>query len=492
MASHRITTKERTKLLALKRNKMKRFVIKSLAIALVMLAAFLQQVLAQDTLPQLLTHEAFIDIVRNHHPMARAAQLKGQEGEFLIQSAKGGFDPKLAGNIQQKYFDGTNYYSYVHGGLKIPTWFGVTLQAGYDANTGARLNPEAYTSDAGLWNAGISVQLGNGLLIDQRRADLRQAEIYANSTELEQKLMLNQLELDASMAYYDWFKAYNYYRVFETAVENASLRLDNIRQAALFGDKASIDTLKALIFLQERQLNLERTRLNLQNKQAQLEIFLWQDGSIPLELAAETIPPNYLDFSPSVPPILASETIDTLALQHPDYLISSNKLAISKIDYRLKREALKPSLELKYNALSSDKNNALFDDYSISNYAWGASISYPIFTRKERAAVQLTELKMEQQAAQLDFKNAELRYKIEQSFNTWTSTLSQLDIYQQSVTNYSDLLQSEITLFEIGEGSLFLVNLRDQEYIDSQLKLIEIMVQNNLGEVWYDYSTVGN
>jgi outer membrane protein TolC len=293
MASHRITTQEKTKAQALKRNKMKRFVIKSLAIALVILAAFLEQVFAQDSLPASFTHEAFIDIVRNHHPMARAAQLKGQEGEFLIQSAKGGFDPKLSGNMQQKYFDGTNYYSYIHGGLKIPTWYGVTLQAGYDANTGARLNPEAYTSDAGLWNAGISVQLGNGLLIDQRRADLRQAEIYANSTELEQKLMLNQLELDASMAYYDWFKAYNYFRVFETAVENASLRLDNIRQAALFGDKASIDTLKALIFLQERQLNLERTRLNLQNKQAQLEIFLWQDGSIPLEFQSFRSPHSW-------------------------------------------------------------------------------------------------------------------------------------------------------------------------------------------------------
>ncbi len=469
---------------------MKQFVIKSLLIGLLFAAGCFEQVFAQDTVPTLLTHEAFTEIVRMHHPMARTAQLKGDEAEFLIQSAKGGFDPKLSGAMQQKYFDGSNYYSYIHGGLKIPTWFGVSLQAGYDANSGVRLNPEAYTSNAGLWNAGISVQLGNGLLIDQRRADLRQAEIYANSTELEQKLMLNQLELDASMAYYEWFKAYNYFRVFETAVENAALRLDNIRQAAEFGDKASIDTLKAVILLQERQLNLERTRLDLQNKQAQLEVFLWQEGFIPLELAPETIPPNYLDFSPSTPPLLVTNMIDSFALQHPDYLIASNKLAISKIDYRLKREALKPSLELKYNALSSDQNNAVFGDYSISNYAWGASISYPIFTRKERAQVQLTELKIEQQEAQLDLKNAELRYKIEQSFNTWASTIAQLDIYRMSVTNYANLLESEITLFEIGEGSLFLVNLRDQEFIDSQLKLIEIIVQNNLGEVWYNFARV--
>ena len=437
-----------------------------------------------------LTFEEFITIVKENHPMSHISTLKGNEGEYLIKEAKGGFDPKLNGNLNQKYFDNKNYYSHLHAGLKIPTWFGITVQAGYNENSGVRLNPEDYTSNTGLWNAGLSIQLGNGLLIDERRAELRQAEIYANSTQLERDLMLNQLLLDASVSYYDWFKAHNYHSIYKEAVANANERFENVKGLSEFGDKPSIDTLKALIFLQERQLNLEKTRLELANKRALLEVFLWQDGFIPLELDTNVHPSNYEEFVASIPPLISPAALDSISTNHPEFLISQNKVAISKIDYRLKREQLKPNIELKYNALSTNENQTPFANYSMNNYNWGATISYPIFTRKERAKVKLTALKLEQQEAKLELKEAELAYKIQSSFNLWSSTVNQYNIYRQSILNYSNLLSSEVTLFQIGEGSMFLVNLRDQELIDAKLKLVSITVQNKLGEVWYNYARV--
>jgi outer membrane protein TolC len=177
-------------------------------------------------------------------------------------------------------------------------------------------------------------------------------------------------------------------------------------------------------------------------------------------------------------------------MDHPEFLISQNKLEISKIDYRLSREQLKPNVQLKYNALSTNGNQTPFADYSLSNYNWGVTLSYPIFTRKQRAKAKLTGLKLEAQETKLELKSAEIAYKIQSSFNVWSSTVNQYDIYSQSIQNYTDLLASEITLFEIGEGSMFLVNLRDQELIDAKLKLIKIAVQNKLGEVWYNYARV--
>jgi outer membrane protein TolC len=437
-----------------------------------------------------LTFDEFITIVKENHPMAYVSQLKGQEGEMLIREARGAFDPKLGGDLNQKYFDDKNYYSHLHAGLKIPTWFGITAQVSYDENSGVFLNPRDYTSNTGLWSAGLAIELGNGLIIDERRAELRQAKIYANSTQLEQDLMLNQLIFDASVAYYDWFKAYSNYVVYEEAVVNARERLENVRGLSEFGDKPFIDTLKALIFLQERQLSLEQTRLELANKRALLEVFLWQDGFIPLELDSTLTPELFSEFSTSVPPLISRQVIDTLALNHPEFLMSQNKVDIAKIDYRLSREQLKPNVQLKYNALSTNGNQTPFADYSLSNYNWGVTLSYPIFTRKQRAKVRLTGLKLEAQETKLELKSAELAYKIQSSFNVWSSTADQYDIYNKSIQNYTDLLASEIILFEIGEGSMFLVNLRDQELIDAKLKLIKIAVQNKLGEVWYDYARV--
>ena len=230
--------------------------------------------------------------------------------------------------------------------------------------------------------------------------------------------------------------------------------------------------------------------MELDNKQALLEVFLWQDGFVPLELSSAAHPARFEDFTTSIPPLVSPEILDTISINHPEYLISQNKVSISKIDYRLKKEQLKPSVELKYNALSTNGNQTPFADYSVSNYNWGATISYPIFTRKERAKVKLTALKLEQQETKLELKGAELAYKIQTSFNIWSSTVDQYEIYRQSILNYSNLLSSEITLFEIGEGSMFLVNLRDKELIDARLKLIKIAADNKLGEVWYNYARV--
>ncbi|MFK7784480.1 MAG: TolC family protein [Crocinitomicaceae bacterium] len=462
-----------------------KYIVLLLAVGLVVKSSVAH---SQDS--TMLSFQEFITIVKENHPMAYVSELKGNEGEFLIRQAKGGFDPKLGGDLNQKYFDNKNYYSHLHAGLKIPTWFGITAQVAYDENSGVFLNPRDYTSNTGLWSAGLAIELGNGLLIDERRAELRQAKIYANSTQLEQKLMLNQLVFDASVAYYDWFKAYSNYVIYEEAVINANDRFENVKGLSQFGDKPSIDTLKALIFLQERQLSLEQTRLELANKRALLEVFLWQDGFIPLELDSTLQPERFGEFATSVPPLVSPEMMDSISSNHPDFLISQNKMEISKIDYRLSRERLKPSVQLKYNALSTNGNQTPLADYSLSNYNWGVKVAYPIFTRKERSKAKLTGLKLEAQETKLGLKGAEIAYKVQTSFNVWSSTVSQYDIYRQSIQNYTDLLSSEITLFEIGEGSMFLVNLRDQELIDAKLKLVKIAVQNKLGQVWYDYARV--
>ena len=78
---------------------------------------------SQDSLKKYLTFTDYLSIVKEHHPVAYQANLKLREGDSYLQKAKSGFDPKLTGTMKQKYFDGKKYYSYLNGGLKVPTWF---------------------------------------------------------------------------------------------------------------------------------------------------------------------------------------------------------------------------------------------------------------------------------------------------------------------------------------------------------------------------------
>ena len=52
---------------------------------------------------------------------------------------------------------------------------------------------------------------------------------------------------------------------------------------------------------------------------------------------------------------------------------------------------------------------------------------------------------------------------------------------------YQILLESELTLFDIGESSMFLVNTREQKLIDARLKLIEVKFLYRIGVSTYKY-----
>lgn len=427
--------------------------------------------LSQEDALNVLTYEGFIKVVLENHPRVYQADIKVENGKATLLKSRGGFDPKLHGDMNQKYFKGQQYYSTFQGGLKVPTWFGITAQAGYENNSGAYLNAENRLPDDGLWYAGLQIELGNGLLIDERRAELKKAKVFVKASELEKKVILNELVYEASIAYWNWQMTYKNLTVFEQTEENARIRLESVVNAFKFGDKAAIDTLEASIQWQNRLLNVNKGLLNFQNAKEYLSLFLWSDGVVPLEIE-NSFPQNELNQ-------LEKEAIkslivqDSVILNHPLVQLGDMKIQQSEIELKLKKEQLKPNLSLKYNAISEPVGNNPLSSYSPSNYTWGGSLSYAILTRKQRGNVKLAQLKLKDGQYTQAQKTAEVNVKIKVTLNKLRMGLDQLDILRKTVRDYQQLYQAEIGLFQLGESSLFMVNSREKSFLDYQVKLAE-------------------
>jgi outer membrane protein TolC len=441
---------------------------------------------AQDS--EILTFEEFNDIVRQHHPMSVQAQLIRKKGDATVQMARGGFDPKVGADISQKQFNGDQYYSLIDAGLKVPTWFGIEAYAGYEQNGGVYLDPENYTSGGGLVYAGLSLPVGRGLFIDERRAELRRAQIYQKSTKVEQRLMMNDLLYEAGKAYWKWFEKYQTLQVYQEALELAQFRFNAVKQEAELGDKPSIDTLEAGIQVQNRLLALQQSELEFKNASAMLGIFLWQNGQIPLELEETTIPVDKNTVQLQTTEGLMLDRMDSLVAYHPYLQQYRFKIDQLKIDRRLKIENLKPQLDLKYNALSQVVGNTPFADLSINNYQWGLQFSMPIPLRKERGALKLAKLKI--QNAELDVVDtqAQIGYKINAALNEWNTTREQTALYQRTVQDYLGLLEGERDKFGAGESSLFMINSREVGYINAQIKYLELLTKNRKAQLGTEYS----
>ena len=427
--------------------------------------------------------------VEKYHPLSQQADLLLKRGESTIRQAKGGFDPVLSGEFDQKSYDEKNYYSLLHGGLKIPTWYGVEVKTGYDQNSGIRLNPEDNVPSGGLWYGGVSVTLGNGLFIDQRRATIKQAQIFAESTYAQQRQVMNDLYFDALKAYWNWVEAYNQFSIYDESLNLAVDRFEAVKSSFRFGDKPAIDTLEAFILVQNRQLHRSDYEVAYKNATLALSNYLWFENNTPLLITDSLIPVSITEL-----PKLEVVTYDTLEASmlrldwfHPEMQLYGFKLADMNIDRRLKSESLKPTVNVHYNVLNEPIGGSVISGLDANNSKMGVSAGFPLFLRKQRGDLQLTDIKIQETQLSQQQKLLELQNTLRQFYNQQLVLASQVELYTNSVANSERLLAGERQKFRAGESSVFMVNTRENYAINARLKLIELIAKYHVyhkGVTW--------
>lgn len=443
--------------------------------------------IAQDGI-QKLGFDDYMTIVKNNHPLAKKADLKNEFAEAELMRSRGGFDPMAFGDVNQKYFNDEQYYNLIDAGLKIPTWFGIELYTGFEQGEGNYLNPQRSTTNNGLVYGGISLAVGRGLFIDERRAQLKKAKIYADFTKEERRVLINELMLQASQVYWKWYTAAQKVDIIDQAVTLAEIRFDGVKQGALVGESPSIDTLEALIQLQNRQILFQEAVLDYDNAKEALNIFLWDENEVPLEITERIQPPSNEDLLSRINALEQTEIIDSLILNHPQLV--KNKLYIDQLEVerRLKAEQLKPQVDLNYNALNEPINGNIMDGYSINNYRWGLTFSMPLFLRESRGELKRTKLIIQDQKLGMNNLQAKIKYGVNTSINTWRTTQSQIEIYNKTVDNVEKLVSGEQQKFDVGESSLFLVNQREMTYINAQVDFIKMIAKNQHAFIEVMYS----
>ena len=431
----------------------------------------------------------FKQIVYSNHPLAKQANLKSQMGANSILKAKGGFDPTIFNQIDQKYFDSNQYYNLIQAGLKIPTWYGIEVKTGFESYKGNFLNPQDKTPNGGLWYGGVSLNLGQGMMIDQRRSELFKARIYQQSTLSEQKMQLNELIYESGYAYWNWFSAFYSKQVVLEAFQLSIERFEAVKLTTELGDRASIDTVEASIQVQNRESMFRNYEAELSISQYKLSTFLWSQDNEPLELDSNTVPLNIeYGYSLDLEKAILMFDIDSVLINHPFLQISNFKIKSLEIDARLKREMLKPQLNIQYNLLNEPINNNPINSLSINNYKWGLNFEMPIFLRKERGDLAIAELKV--QDAEFTFNNNKvyIEYKIKSAAVDYKNAISQVKIYKRTVEDTKLLLDAEMQMFENGESSLFLINAREITYIQAKLKLIEGIVKSQQALIAFKFA----
>jgi outer membrane protein TolC len=420
------------------------------------------------------TADDFIQVVKRFHPIVKQAELNVQMAKAAKLTARGAFDPSIYINSDQKTFDSKNYYTYTNPELKIPTWYGIEVKAGLENNGGLFLNEEVSAGKTSY--LGVSVPVAKNLVMDRRRAVLKQASIFIQQSDAERLNTINDVLYDAYAAYYEWANRYQQFEIISTVVAVNQARFNLVKIGYRQGDRPAIDTVEALAQLQNFQFLQSEALVKFANAGVDLSNFLWLENDQPFTLPNTTIPEVFANASLDKVVPLLDELLLNAKMAHPKLAMTNFKIKSLTVEKQLKFQSLLPMINLKANLLNKGydvfkgANAAFFQQ----NNKFGIDIGMPLRLSEGRGEYRRAKLKIKDAGYDLSLQQVQIANKVRYYYNEMTALRNQVNIIEAALKNYQTLLRGETTRFNSGESTLFILNSRENKVLETQQKLVEL------------------
>jgi outer membrane protein TolC len=421
---------------------------------------------ADSSQSKTLFFDDFIAEVRNSNPMIEQFAAMNKQADARIVSAAGAFDPKLYSKFSKKEFDSKTYYQKWETGIEYKTPSPFTFNAGFQENDGQFLNPENSTGKNRLWNLGVSMDLGRGLLTDESRTryDVSRADRDRINAEVNEQL--NEFYVESAVLFWKWSEAYTILNLYKELYELALFRKSGVLRGFNNGDRSAADTLEAHVLVRKRTLEVKESALKYNSALLKVQAYIGKE--IPVDIHPESLSIDNLT------PLNEDELVlSELIEKHPVRQQYVNKIKAGKSELKLKWEQVRPELALYYNYLS-DNSNLQFD---VGEQAmFGVKFSLPLFLRKGRGGIQEYKAKVSEYEAALDWAERKLEAMLNQEILAVNTSLELFLTNRLYADELKNLLEYERRRFDIGESSLFVVNQREVSFAMAEVSKIKAFV----------------
>jgi len=422
-----------------------------------------------------LTVETFIQWVDQNHPLLKAVGNKLPIAKAELRKARGAFDPYLSGSLASKEFNGDLYYRQPAWQVQSATRSPIQLQMDWNATSGTYTNPQDKLPEEGLFAVGGMINLGKGLMTDQRRTDLALARAGVALSEAEAELYRNELLTKAVKDYWKWYEAHANLKAYESAVKAALEVYTFTLQAFEAGDASAMDTLDARALVSTWQTDY----FNAQSKAIQALFtasnWLWSADEAPVLLEA------FVEPSAALPKLVAQALLND---DHPLVRYNSQKEEQYRLKRQLAREYLKPTVAVGGAYLLPGNFETLPDAASFdeNNRIVKAKLGIPLFLREGRGYTQSQNLQLENFQWERAALENEWRNALTSTAQQYIQLESAVAAGRDNAESLEQLLQAEKRKLELGDSELIKVNLRTSYYAKAMIQRAGLEAQ--LGQTW--------
>ena len=431
-----------------------------------------------------LTLDEVVDGAERALPTLVATRFDVDAAQAEQLAANGAFDPswKTRGVVTpiSGYPQG-RVDSYVEA--PTPLW-GTTFVAGYRYGAG-KIQPyygERETWTGGELRAGAVVPVVRNGPIDRRRASQARAELGLALSQLSVTAQRIELRRLATVRFYEWVAAGERREIARQLLRVAEDRDRQLEARTTVGDAAKIDRQDNLRALMQRRAGLVTAQRSLEQAAFELSLFLRDEKGEPV-LPDEARLPRL----PVHPTSLPGRSIADVIQLRPDVQRLINQRQQARVELRLAENQLLPAVDFGV-FFSQDLGRAPRPETS----ALGApeleltlSLDVPILYRAPLGRLGAARAGVSKLDAQIQFAQDRVAVELRDARSAFDAAKERTELAQQEVTVAADLERLERARFELGEGTLLFVNLREQTTAEARQREVDARLDSLRAEASY-------
>jgi outer membrane protein TolC len=419
------------------------------------------------------------------YPPLAAAQAELRAAEAARTAAEGAFDP--AWRTRAAVLPTAQYpHQRIDTSLEQPTPFwGATLFGGWRRGQGAfaSYDGKLATNEGGEVRGGVSVPLWRNGAIDRRRADLARAEAAVEAAGAQLRTQRLEAARQAVGRYWDWVTAGQRVAVARRWLTLAQRRDADLGAAVRAGALPALERQENERAVQQRVGYVAQVERGLEQAAIEVSLF-WRDAAGSPRLPEPARLPTHLPPATPLPEAVLRADMAAAVGARPEPRRLEAVLTQARIELALAENQLAPAVDV--SVLGSQDLGAGDPGRATPELEAGLSLEVPLLARTPRGRIAQASAAVAGLEAQLRFQRDRVQAEVRDAASAVAATARRAEAAGRERGVAERLAAAEAERLRLGEGSLFLVNLREQAAAEAGVREAEALGEHQRARALYE------
>lgn len=453
----------------------------------VVISLFVGVCLPAAAQPRTLQLQDVLESVERSYPplLAALADMEIAEAEQII--AEGRFDVRLRAGFDSDRF---GYYANERFGGGVEQRFrsmGGSIGGGWRRGEGrfAPYDGKHQTRSGGEYRTGLHLPLLRDRAIDNDRAALQRAGIQRTIARLsvdQQRLIITQL---ATRRYWDWVAAGLRRKVASALLQIAIERDEFLKEAVRLGQLPAIEVMDNARAILNRKSELVAADRILQQSAIDLSLFVRDSNGDPILPVPEMLPPDFPSPEPVNEQALLARVDDALRLR-PEIDRLEAEIERARVDERLARSDTLPNVDLGLGVTAERGVGPVLR--GPNEFKASLTFELPFQRRDAKGRMYRAQAAVRQLEQRRRFAMDQVRAEIREAVVALAAAHERTLLLRDELETARNLEDAERTRFQLGEGNLFLVNLREVATADTAVRHVNALSEYYTAKALYEYA----